>query len=161
MDTETSSDADSIAGEEDNEENIYPSSPLSQASRLSYSSTFSRYDRHFIRSIKFMLSWILWPAVFLLRLPHIVFQLACFRRGGTVPTGNLRVRHISSPHQTRRSVHTKDHVVQRTTDRRRGVIEVLFRIMLPEILSLGGTNNSDIETYVDTLISRVNFTRIT
>ncbi|CAL9047968.1 uncharacterized protein LOC135624231 [Musa acuminata AAA Group] len=125
MDTETSSDADSIAGEEDNEENIYPSSPLSQASRLSYSSTFTRYDRHFIRSIKFMLSWILWPAVFLLRLPHIVFQLACFRRGGTVPTGNLRVRHISSPHQTRRSVHTKDHVVQRTTDRRRGVIEDL------------------------------------
>ncbi|WOL11474.1 hypothetical protein Cni_G20237 [Canna indica] len=124
MDPETSFDTYSVAGEEDNEETIYPPSPLSQASRLS-NSTFTRYDRRLIRVLKFLLSCILWPAAFLLRLLHIIFQSVWSSRGGTVPTGSVREHNSSSPHLTRRPVHMKDHVVQRTTDRRRGVIEDL------------------------------------
>ncbi|KAG6525451.1 hypothetical protein ZIOFF_015407 [Zingiber officinale] len=118
LDHETSIDASSIAGEEDYDENLCPASPMSQASRLSNSSTVNRYDRRTIRLIKFLLSWILWPAAFFLRL------FEGFRRSGAA--GNLNANQFASPQLTRRLLQTKDHVLQRTTDRRRGVIEDLY-----------------------------------
>ncbi|XP_074590623.1 uncharacterized protein LOC141846480 [Curcuma longa] len=118
LDLETSIDASSIAGEEDYDDNLCPASPMSQASRLSNGSTVSRYDRRTIRLIKILLSWILWPAAFFLRL------FKGFRRSGAA--GNLNVNQFASPQLTRRLLQTKDHVLQRTTDRRRGVIEDLY-----------------------------------
>ncbi|XP_042395868.1 uncharacterized protein LOC121986121 isoform X1 [Zingiber officinale] len=117
LDPETSLDSYSVTGEEDYDENICPTSPMSQASRLSNSSTVNRYDRRLIRLIKIFLAWTLWPvAIFL-------WFFKCFRRGGAA--GNISVNQFASPRLTRRFLQTKDHVLQRTTDRRRGVIEDL------------------------------------
>ncbi|XP_021292080.1 lipase member N-like isoform X2 [Herrania umbratica] len=71
----------------------------------------------------FIFSWILLPARFLVGIPLLLFRLLNIwgSRASSDP-GSPRPRHFHSF----RKVHThKDHVVHRTTDRRRGVIEDL------------------------------------
>ncbi|XP_026660856.2 uncharacterized protein LOC103708190 isoform X2 [Phoenix dactylifera] len=125
VDAETSSTVDSISGEEDNEESMFPASPMSQSSRLSHTSSLSRYDRRVLRVIKCLLSWILWPATFLLKVPLILFESAGVWRVGTFPKNSPKGHQSSCSHLTKKSVQLKDHVVQRATDRRRGVVEDL------------------------------------
>lgn len=125
VDAETSSTADSISMEEDNEDSMFPASPMSQSSRLSHTSSFSRYDRRLLRVIKCLLSWILWPATFLLKVPLILFESAGL--SGTFPKNSPKGHQSSSPRLTKKSVQLKDHVVQCATDRRRGVVEVPWR----------------------------------
>ncbi|XP_020098669.1 uncharacterized protein LOC109717345 [Ananas comosus] len=125
VDSDTSSTTGSISSEDDNDDNIYPASPLSQSSRLSHSSSITRYDRRLIRSIRRILSWILWPATVVLWLPFILFQSARSRRRESVSPGNPETHQLLGRRIARRSFHIKDHVVQRTTDRRRGVFEDL------------------------------------
>lgn len=133
VDSDTSSTTGSISSEDDDDDNIYPASPLSQSSRLSHSSSITRYDRRLIRSIRRILSWILWPATVVLWLPFILFQSARSRRRESVSPGNPETHQLLGRRIARRSFHIKDHVVQRTTDRRRGVFEVLVMSKLNTI----------------------------
>ncbi|XP_072968894.1 uncharacterized protein [Typha angustifolia] len=123
VDSDVSSSTDSTS-EEDNEEYTYPASPMSQSSRLSHTSSFTRYDRRVTRFIRRLLSWFLWTATILLWLPLTLFQSARFQREQTVSIYNPENHQLSGPHLTVKSVHVKDHV-QCTTDRRRGVFEDL------------------------------------
>lgn len=112
-----SSAIDSTSGDEDDAD-MFPASPSSQVSHLSRASSFARYDRRLIHLIWYMLSWILWPVIIIMRIPFIIRGRSVPDRGGAITTDGTR-------HPTRRTVSLKDHVVHRTTDRRRGVIEVL------------------------------------
>jgi len=124
VDSDTSSSVDYISGEEENEEDMLPSSPLSHASRLSRASSFHRYDRSVLRLIKYLLSWILWTATVFLWIPIVIFQLTGLRKNGTRSNHSRSSDQLSGPHSTLKAPHIKDHIVQRTTDRRRGVFEV-------------------------------------
>lgn len=101
-----------------------PGSPLSQSSRVSRASSFSRNDRHWMgwMWIRYIFFWILLPARFLLGIPVRIFQSSYSRssNGSSAPGSSqvLQARAINKM-QT-----LKDHIVHRTTDRRRGVIEV-------------------------------------
>ena len=113
-----SSAIESTSGDDDDAD-MFPASPSSQISHLSRASSFARYDRHLIHLIWYMLSWILWPVIIIMRIPFIIRERSGPDRGGAITTDNV------TRHPTRRTVSLKDHVVHRTTDRRRGVIEVL------------------------------------
>lgn len=115
MDSDTSS-VDYSSAEEDSDLNIYPASPSSQSSRISGASTFTKYDRH-CTGIFF---WILFPAKLLLGIPvrlcHFVYN-----RGSKSPAISGSQQYL---HPIKRVQTLKDHLLHRTTDRRRGVIEV-------------------------------------
>ncbi|KAL6281559.1 hypothetical protein ACE6H2_018440 [Prunus campanulata] len=102
-----------------------PGSPLSQSSRVSRASSFSRNDRHWMgwMWIRYIFFWILLPARFLLGIPVCIFQSSYSRssNGSSAPGSSqvLQARAIN------RMQTLKDHIVHRTTDRRRGVIEDL------------------------------------
>ncbi|PKA66590.1 putative calcium-binding protein CML14 [Apostasia shenzhenica] len=122
-----SSSIDYTSGEDDNDENVIPASPCSRTSRISHTSSFSRIGKRvtYIRLIKFLLSLILWPLMLLLRTSLVIYQLAAFRRSGGSSTGTREDQSTIEPRTNNKPVHLKDHVVQCTTDRRRGVIEDL------------------------------------
>ncbi|XP_052167179.1 uncharacterized protein LOC127784037 [Oryza glaberrima] len=124
VDSDGESVTDSIPGDDENEDFICPSSPLSQSSRLSHTSSFSRRDRRLRRPIRYAISWILWPVRFLVSLLVILFNAIKFR---IMQTSNKPPEspHISRNFRSRRGLHIKDQVLQRTTDRRRGVVEDL------------------------------------
>ena len=124
MDSDTPSSVDYISGEEENEEDVLPSSPMSHTSRLSRASSFHRYDRSVLRLFKYLLSWIIWTATVFLWIPIVIFQLAGLRRNGAQSNHSPSSDQLSGPRSTLKSPNIKDHIVQRTTDRRRGVIEV-------------------------------------
>lgn len=124
VDSDTSSSVNYISGEEDNEEDMFPASPMSHASRLSCASSFKRYDRRILRVIKYLLSWVLWTAIVFLRIPIVVCQLVGFRRNEAGANHSSSSKQLSGPHSALQSPRIKDHIMQRTTDRRRGVIEV-------------------------------------
>lgn len=122
--------SDYTSAEEDNEENMVPGSPFSQASHLSRGSSFQsrgssfyRYDKRFLRVIKYLVSWILWPIVFLMRLPLLSYRYFRFRRSG-ICNGSHVSEDQSADLHLKRANSVKQHVVHRTTDRRRGIIEV-------------------------------------
>lgn len=128
--SDCSSYSDYISAEEDNEENMVPGSPLSQSSHLSRSSSiqscgssFYRYDKQFLRIIKYFVSWILWPIKFLIRLPLLSYHYFRFRRSGICNEGPIS-EHQSAELHMKRAISVKQRFVQRTTDRRRGIIEV-------------------------------------
>ncbi|CAB4281251.1 unnamed protein product [Prunus armeniaca] len=112
-------------GDEDSDVDTSPGSPLSQSSRVSRASSFSRNDRRWMgwMWIRYIFFWILLPARFLLGIPVRIFQLSYSRssNGSSAPGSSqvLQARAINKM-QT-----LKDHIVHRTTDRRRGVIEDL------------------------------------
>ncbi|KAH9722586.1 Abhydro lipase domain-containing protein [Citrus sinensis] len=121
VDSEPSS-MDYSSGEEEDIDGITPASPSSNCSRVSRASSFTKYERHRTGWIISILSWILFPAKFLLGIPFYIGRLSC-TRGSKAPSTCHRPFQL---HSSIRRVHTtKDHAVHCTTDRRRGVIEDL------------------------------------
>ncbi|KAJ1690618.1 hypothetical protein LUZ63_014773 [Rhynchospora breviuscula] len=115
-----SSDAESISeysthGDDEHEDPMAPPSPLSTSSRISRTSSFSKYDRRLVRFVRYILSWMLWPITLLLWSPLVLLQLFRPRPGRTGTSAAVG----------RKTVLVKEHVVQRATDRRRGVFEDL------------------------------------
>uniref|UniRef100_A0A5B6YR46 Partial AB-hydrolase lipase domain-containing protein n=2 Tax=Davidia involucrata TaxID=16924 RepID=A0A5B6YR46_DAVIN len=123
VDSDTSSSVDYSSGEEDTDGSIHPASPLSQSSRVSRTSSFPKYDRRWTRFFRCIFSWILFPAKFLLEIPFRLYRTSYYR-GSEAPTTTGSPR-PSRLHSIKRAHILKDHVVQRATDRRRGVIEDL------------------------------------
>ncbi|KAH8491754.1 hypothetical protein H0E87_021381, partial [Populus deltoides] len=120
MDSDTSS-MDYSSTEEDGD-GMYPPTPSSQCSRMSRASTFSRNRGHSTGWTIFLFSWILFPLRFLLGIPIRFCRLFYIRRSTASPRGS----HHNSPLHTVNKIHSlRDHVIHRTTDRRRGVIEDL------------------------------------
>ncbi|XP_061956663.1 uncharacterized protein LOC133678390 isoform X2 [Populus nigra] len=120
MDSDTSS-MDYSSTEEDGD-GMYPPTPSSQCSRMSRASTFSRNRGHSTGWTIFLFSWILFPLRFLLGIPIRFCRLFYIRRSAASPRGS----HQNSPLHTVKKIHSlRDHVIHRTTDRRRGVIEDL------------------------------------
>lgn len=130
------SDSSSVdyASAEDEPDEIYcstPSSPLSDGSGTCRTSTHINHDPHWTIWVAYIFSWILLPVRFLLRIPFLLFRLLSNRESkASLDTGSPHPRTF---HPFRRVHSSKDHVVQRTIDRRRGVIEVYTRtyILLP------------------------------
>ncbi|XP_028060122.1 uncharacterized protein LOC114263723 isoform X1 [Camellia sinensis] len=122
VDSDTSSSVDYSSGEEDSDGNIVPASPLSQSSRVSRASSFNKIGRRWTCWIRCIFSWILFPVKFLLGIPLYFYPASCYR-GSTVPA-NIE-RQPSRLRTTNKAHALKDHFMQRTTDRRRGVIEDL------------------------------------
>lgn len=120
VDSDTSS-VDYSSAEEDSDLNIYPASPSSQSSRASGASAFTKYDRHYRGWIRCLFFWILLPAKLLLGIPVYLCHFL-YNRGSKAPA----VSENQSPNlrSIKRALTLKDHIVHRTTDRRRGVIEV-------------------------------------
>lgn len=122
VDSDTSS-IEYSSGEEDDDGSVSPSSPSSQSSSISRSSNFW-YDRSWTGWIIFIFLWISFPAKFLLGIPFRLFQLSSNR--GPRATITTESGHPSKLHSFKKIQSLKDHIVHRTTDRRRGVIEVSF-----------------------------------
>ncbi|KAL6884540.1 hypothetical protein ACP4OV_010476 [Aristida adscensionis] len=122
VDSDAESVADSIPGDDDNEEFVCPPSPLSQSSRLSHASSFCRRDRRLRRHVRYAVSWIFWPFRFFLSLLLIVFNAIKFRIVRT-PAKSAESPHLSRNGPAKKSFHLRDQVLQRATDRRRGVFE--------------------------------------
>ncbi|KAI5006864.1 uncharacterized protein LOC123443591 isoform X2 [Hordeum vulgare subsp. vulgare] len=121
-DSESESIAGSVPGDDDNEEFVCPPSPLSQSSRLSHTSSFGRRDRRLRRPIKYAVSWIIWPVKIFLSLLFVLFNAVKYRisrASAKTPESPYLSRTISA----KKPIHMKDQVLQRTTDRRRGVVE--------------------------------------
>ncbi|CAH9082629.1 unnamed protein product [Cuscuta europaea] len=120
VDSDGSSSVDYSSEEEYNDENIYPATPQSQNSRFSTTSSFAKAKRrHWLYWIKCIFLWLLFPIRFMLGVPF--FLCGSSRRTATV-TGEVQPYHV---HAIRRLNTPRDHVVQRATDRRRGVVEDL------------------------------------
>jgi len=124
VDSDTESVADSITGDDDNEDFVCPPSPLSQSSRLSHASSFSRRDRRLRRHIIYAVSWILWPLRFFISLLLILFNAIKYRIVRS-SAKSAESPHLSRNSPAKRSFHIRDQFLQRTTDRRRGVFEDL------------------------------------
>ncbi|KAI4350885.1 hypothetical protein L6164_005292 [Bauhinia variegata] len=120
LDSDTSS-LEYSSGEEDDEYE-YPTSPSSQSSRASGASC-TKHDRHWMGWIHYILLWILFPVKFLLGIPLRLFQLV-YSRQSIAPSISENQR-SSRLHSHNRVQSLKDHIIHRTTDRRRGVIEDL------------------------------------
>ncbi|KAI0492857.1 hypothetical protein KFK09_027133 [Dendrobium nobile] len=124
------SDSSSIeysSGEDDDDGNMSPASPSSHTSRLSHASSFSRTSKRvtWMQPIMLLMSMILCPLKVLLRIPLLIYHSAGFRRGGDTSSSIHRDQLIDDPYINKKPAHLKDHIVQRTMDRRRGVIEDL------------------------------------
>lgn len=117
VDSDTSSSVDYSSDGEDCD--IYPPSPLSQSSRFSRESSFSKHNRSWIRCI---ISWVLFPMKLFFGLPLYFFNSAFPTSKAPARSGN----HPSVVQSPRRLQALKDNFVQRATDRRRGVVEVCF-----------------------------------
>ncbi|KAK9996421.1 hypothetical protein SO802_021107 [Lithocarpus litseifolius] len=122
VDSDTSS-VDYSSAEEDSDRNIYPASPSSQSSRVSGASTYTKYDRHRTGWIRCIFFWILLPAKFLMGIPVYLYRFL-FNRVSNAPALSGNHQH-SGLHSIKRVFTLRDHMVHRTTDRRRGVIEDL------------------------------------
>ncbi|PRQ16482.1 putative triacylglycerol lipase [Rosa chinensis] len=110
-------------GEEYSDEDICPASPSSQSSRVSRSYSMPRQWTGWM-CIRYIFYWILFPARFLLGLPGLLCRSSYNR--ATTPSsapGSSQLSHRTS--SLNRVQFLKDHIIQRTTDRRRGVIEDL------------------------------------
>lgn len=130
-----STDADSCteseyeSGQEENDENMIPPSPSTHASHISRTRSFWSHDKHQKSMMKRFFGWIFWPLKYLFSVsPSLHYS----SRTSTTQTGSL----LASPSSrgsfshmyglaSKRMNSFKDHVVHRTTDRRRGVVEDL------------------------------------
>ncbi|KAF9618266.1 hypothetical protein IFM89_000901 [Coptis chinensis] len=122
------SDTSSIdyASDEEYYDDSMSSTPQSQDSRVSRASSFSKYDRRDRRQsrwFKYIFSWIMWPITLLLRIPFRLLHSSGYR-SSTAPStsGNTQPPHV---HSSMKFNFIKDHIIHRTTDRRRGVVEDL------------------------------------
>lgn len=117
---------DYLSGEEDDDDgydDYYPETPSSVSSRASSRASFNGYSRHRMDWIRYILLWILITGKFVLGIPFRLFKL--------VYDGMSKPRSVSENQQSAQShlharVQTlKDQIIHRTTDRRRGIIEVV------------------------------------
>ncbi|CAH2042976.1 unnamed protein product [Thlaspi arvense] len=105
------------SGEEESDGNVPPLSPLSYSSRMSRASSLTKFDRHWTYWIICIFSWIMFPVKFLFGIPLFLYHASW----PTVPT-NTESYGLSS---IKKAQSLKDNFIQRTTDRRRGIIEDL------------------------------------
>lgn len=124
VDSDTSSSIDYSSDGEDSD--IYPGSPLSQSSRVSRESNYTKLNRSFVYWIRLIISWILFPVKFLIGIPLYFFSSSS-HTASRAPAKSGRL-HPSTVHSPRRLQTLKDHFVQRATDRRRSVVEVCFHV---------------------------------
>ncbi|XP_068641733.1 uncharacterized protein [Aristolochia californica] len=124
MNSDSSSSEEYLSGEEDNDENICPASPMSQSSRFSRSSTISKFDRRQRHWTRWFLSWVFWPITFPVKILLCFYRSHRSLRYEPIPSSSGN-QQSSSLNSTNKSNLIKDHVVHRTTDRRRGVVEDL------------------------------------
>ncbi|KAJ0834134.1 putative triacylglycerol lipase [Helianthus annuus] len=127
MDSDSASSVDYSSGEEvdddgnddDDDDYTSPSSPTSQSSQLSRASSYNKHEKNQTQWIFSIFLWLLLPARLTLGMPFYLYSIFLGRAlKGTANThGRFRTSHV---HAVRKSL---DHVVERTTDRRRGVIE--------------------------------------
>ncbi|KAK4350006.1 hypothetical protein RND71_029319 [Anisodus tanguticus] len=124
IDSDTSSssvDYSSSEEEEYTDETICPPSPLSQSSRVSRARSLSRRNRHWMHWFRYIISWLLFPIKFMLGLPLFIYALGRGSRASRT-SETFQSSHV----QARKRLQTlRDHVIQRATDRRRGVVEDL------------------------------------
>ena len=114
------------SGEEDSDGYESPESPSSQSSRASRAS-FSNYGWHQMDWMQCILRWIVVPVKFLLGIPFRLFQLAYSGVSKALSTsGNQQPSQV---HSHNRVQSLKDQIIHRTTDRRRGVIEVVQQFL--------------------------------
>ncbi|XP_020522351.1 uncharacterized protein LOC18433608 [Amborella trichopoda] len=121
VESNSPSSSDYGSSEEDHDDSSLPSTPNSNASRLSRDNSFGRHSRHPTPFIKHVLSWALWPAAFIFAIPYRIFHPSESRRpkpSTLNSSGSFRTSSMNSPRRR-----MKDHVVPHATDRRRGVVE--------------------------------------
>lgn len=140
VDSDGSSSVDYSSGEEDSDDNIVPASPLSQSSRVSRARSFNKFDRRLTRWTRLIFSMFLCPVKRLLGIPLYLFHSLCYR--GVANPCDTHSSMLSRAHSTGRVQALKDHFIQRTTDRRRGVIEVssdvlCHLLLVPSFLLVG------------------------
>ncbi|KAK8481406.1 hypothetical protein V6N13_145807 [Hibiscus sabdariffa] len=123
LSVDDNSSVDYLSAEDEPDDGIYPLSPSSHGSRTSRTSIHINHDLHWTDWVAYIFSWILLPARFLLRIPSLLYLLLSKQESkSSSDTGSPRLRTF---HSFRKGHSLKDHVVQRTIDRRRGVIEDL------------------------------------
>ncbi|XP_056175365.1 uncharacterized protein LOC115676704 isoform X2 [Syzygium oleosum] len=125
VDPDAFSSSDYSSGEEDINEYSCPS-PLSQSSRFSRASSFSRHERHGKGWMNSIFSLILFPVKLLLAILARLLFFPFYRKVRASPSERQKP---SSSISLKRVQTLKDYVFQRTTDRRRGVIEDLHLAM--------------------------------
>ncbi|CAL9215446.1 unnamed protein product [Arabidopsis halleri] len=124
VDSDTSS-LDYSSGEDDSDGISTPPSPLSQSSLRSWASLPANYESHWTEWITFIVWWVLLPARILLWLPLYLLRLLGRRNSRMSPMSPGRYQHSSRPYFSK-AIPGKEHdVPNRTTDKRRGVIEDL------------------------------------
>ncbi|CAE5957852.1 unnamed protein product [Arabidopsis arenosa] len=124
VDSDTSS-LDYSSGEDDSDGMSTPPSPLSQTSLRSWASLPTNYESHWTEWITFIVWWVLLPARILLWLPLYLLRLLGRRNSRMSPMSPGRYQHSSRPYFSK-AIPGKEHdVPNRTTDKRRGVIEDL------------------------------------
>lgn len=122
VDSDTCSSIDYSSDEEYSDEST-PGSPISHSSHFSRASSFTKNERHWMYWIRYILSWSLLPLKFLLGIPSFFCNLFSYQgSNGSSNPRSLRPPYMDSP---RRLQSLKEHVFQRATDRRRGVVEDL------------------------------------
>ncbi|KAE8694227.1 hypothetical protein F3Y22_tig00110785pilonHSYRG00056 [Hibiscus syriacus] len=121
---ELSVDSDTSSVDYSSEENdldeTYPASQSSYGSRTSQTSFAINHARHWTVWMAYIFSWIFLPARFLLWMPFLLFRL--LNIWASSDSGSPHARNF---HSFRKALSSKDHVVKRSIDRRRGVIEDL------------------------------------
>uniref|UniRef100_A0A7N0U139 Partial AB-hydrolase lipase domain-containing protein n=1 Tax=Kalanchoe fedtschenkoi TaxID=63787 RepID=A0A7N0U139_KALFE len=83
----------------------------------------SNYDRRAAHWIRLIFMWILLPARILIGMPFYFFRILL--RRGSGPSSTPWSPHHPHLHSVKKAHALKDHVIQHTIDRRRGVIEDL------------------------------------
>lgn len=111
-----------LSGDEDVDGYDYPGTPSSASSRTSRAS-FTDNSRHHIDWIQYILLWILVPVKFLLGIPLRLCRLAY--SVVSKPRSASGNQHSAHSHLHARVQSLKDQIIHRTTDRRRGIIEVV------------------------------------
>lgn len=127
MESDSASSADYSSGEDmdgdddDDDDYISPASPSSQSSRFSRASSYTKREKNWARWIISLFVWLLLPARLMLAIPVYMYSLFLSRdsKGANRIAGRLQNSNVPAGRKA------LDHVVERATDRRRGVIEDL------------------------------------
>lgn len=123
MDSDVSS-LEYSSGEEDADDYDYPDTPSSASSRASRASS-TNYGRRQVdwNWVQYILLWISVPVKFLLAIPFHLFQLVYSMVSKPLSVrGNQR---SAQSHSHARVQSLKDQIIHQTTDRRRGIVEVV------------------------------------
>ena len=128
MESDSGSSVDYSSGEEmdsgdddDEDDYISPASPSSQTSRFSRASSYTKRQKNWAHWIISIFVWLLLPARLMLAIPLYLYSFILNRDSKS--GANRFSGRFSVPPAGRKAL---DHVVERATDRRRGVIEVCF-----------------------------------